>query len=247
MALDYLWHDVRFAVRQFGRRPGLTLAALVALGCGLGAVTTVFTLVDAVILRSLPVAKPGELVAMRNPSFSFPVFEEVSARADMLSSVFAWTPQRLQAQWTSEPESHARTARHRRDVRDSRTASRGRASPRAIRLWSIRCRRAARRRPELPGLAETVRRRPLGHWPDRTDRRHGLHDRRRDAARFFGVAVGVPVDVTIPLTILPRLRADEREALTAPGNSWLNIMGRLRPGTRSPLPMPRSRRSGHRS
>ena len=32
---------------------------------------------------------------------------------------------------------------------------------------------------------------------------------------FFGVAVGVPVDVTIPLTILPRLRADEREALTA--------------------------------
>ena len=48
---------------------------------------------------------------------------------------------------------------------------------------------------------------------------------------FFGVAVGVPVDVTIPLTILPRLRADEREALTSVGNSWLNIMGRLRPGT----------------
>ena len=47
---------------------------------------------------------------------------------------------------------------------------------------------------------------------------------------FFGVAVGAPVDVTIPLTILPRLREEERRALTSPGETWLYIMGRLRPG-----------------
>ncbi len=64
---------------------GLTLAALFALACGLGGVTTVFTLVDAVILRPLPVASPGELVWLRDPSFSYPVFQEVSARAGMLS------------------------------------------------------------------------------------------------------------------------------------------------------------------
>jgi predicted permease len=47
---------------------------------------------------------------------------------------------------------------------------------------------------------------------------------------FFGVAVGVPVDVTIPLTMLPRLRHDERTSLTSAGQSWLHIMGRLQPG-----------------
>ena len=104
MALDHLWNDARFAVRQFARRPGLTVAALFALACGLGSVTTVFTLVDAVILRPLPVASPDELVWLRDPSFSFPVFQEVSARCDMLSRVFAWDARALQAQWTSEPE-----------------------------------------------------------------------------------------------------------------------------------------------
>ena len=105
MALHHLWNDVRFALRQFARRRGLTLAALFALACGLGGVTTVFTLVDAVILRPLPVASPGQLVWLRDPSFSFPVFQEVSARGGMLSHVFAWDSRVFRAQWTSEPES----------------------------------------------------------------------------------------------------------------------------------------------
>src|SRR5262245_66086357 len=104
MVLEQLWNDVRFALRQFARRPGLTAAALFALGCGLGGVTTAFTLVDAVILKPLPVPNPQELVWMRNPSFSYPVFQEVSARGQMLSSLFAWTSRRMQAQWTGDPE-----------------------------------------------------------------------------------------------------------------------------------------------
>ena len=231
MLLDSLWHDVRFAGRQFARHPGLTLAALVALGCGLGAVTTVFTLVDAVIMRPLPVEKPSELVAMRDPSFSFPVFEEVSERADMLSSVFAWTTQRLQAQWASEPESTpvllatggmhetlgVRPAAGRLLTPSDSGRSAADAQPVAVLSYPAWQRRfggdpsAIGQTVRIEGMPFTI----VGVTPP----------------GFFGVAVGVPVDVTIPLTILPRLRADEREALTSPGNSWLNIMGRLRPGT----------------
>jgi putative ABC transport system permease protein len=98
MSLSHVWSDVRFAIRQFGRRRGLTAAALLALACGLGGVITVFTLVDAVILRPLPVKSPNELVWMRDPSFSFPVFREVQARGGMFSSVFAWSARTLQAQ-----------------------------------------------------------------------------------------------------------------------------------------------------
>jgi putative ABC transport system permease protein len=68
--LDQVSHDLRFALRQFRRAPGLTLAAVLALACGIGGVTTVFTLVDAVVLRPLPVAAPDELVWLRDPSFS---------------------------------------------------------------------------------------------------------------------------------------------------------------------------------
>ena len=102
--LDQVSHDLRFALRQFRRAPGLTFAAVLALACGIGGMTTVFTLVDAVVLRPLPVSAPDELVWLRDPSFSYPMFEQMRDRAHMLRGVFAWEPRTLQAEWTSEPE-----------------------------------------------------------------------------------------------------------------------------------------------
>jgi len=56
-----LLDDVRYAMRQFGRAPGFTTTAVLTLALGIGATTAIFTLVHAVLLRSLPVAKPSEL------------------------------------------------------------------------------------------------------------------------------------------------------------------------------------------
>jgi hypothetical protein len=103
--LDRVRRDLRFAVRQFRRAPGLPSAAVLALACGIGGLTTGFTLVDAVLLRPLPIAAPDELVSLRDPAFSYPMFEQMRDRAHMLRGVFAWTPQTLQAEWTNEPES----------------------------------------------------------------------------------------------------------------------------------------------
>ena len=149
----------------------------------------------------------------------------------MLSSVFAWTPQRLQAQWASEPESTPvllatggmyetlglRPAAGRLLTPSDSGRSAADAQPVAVLSYPAWQRRfggdpsAIGQTVRIEGMPFTI----VGVTPP----------------GFFGVAVGVPVDVTIPLTILPRLRADEREALTSVGNSWLNIMGRLRPGT----------------
>src|SRR5215475_1498661 len=56
-----LFHDLRHAVRQLRKSPGFTVTAVLTLSLGIGATTSIFTLVHAVLLKSLPVTKPEEL------------------------------------------------------------------------------------------------------------------------------------------------------------------------------------------
>src|SRR5688500_15970650 len=63
--LDTLARDVRYAFRAFARNPGFTIVALLTLALGIGANTAIFRLVDAVLLRALPVERPEELFAVR--------------------------------------------------------------------------------------------------------------------------------------------------------------------------------------
>lgn len=61
-----LLDDVRYALRQFKNAPGFTVTAILTLALGIGATTAIFTLVHAVLLKSLPVVKPEELVRIGN-------------------------------------------------------------------------------------------------------------------------------------------------------------------------------------
>lgn len=61
LALDGIWRDLRHAMRQLRKSPAFTIAAVLTLALGIGATTAIFTLVQQVMLKSLPVAKPEEL------------------------------------------------------------------------------------------------------------------------------------------------------------------------------------------
>lgn len=80
------WNDIRFALRLLRRAPGFAAVAVLSLALGIGATTAIFTVLDAVVLKGLPVPDPTELYVAevrqgsdRSPRFSYPLVE--SARA----------------------------------------------------------------------------------------------------------------------------------------------------------------------
>src|SRR5438552_11722242 len=102
--METLFKDIRYAVRSLLKRPGFTAIAVITLALGIGANTAIFTVLNAVMLRRLPVKDPQQLVFLSNPDrhgvnggqetgdrflFSYHEFEWLRDHNQAFSGIFA--------------------------------------------------------------------------------------------------------------------------------------------------------------
>lgn len=250
-------HDLKFAFRQLAKSPGFAAVAILSLALGIGANTAIFSLVNAVLLRSLPVKNPEELVlfrytdgvrgtlaragennAYRDPvtgrfsstSFSLATFEALRASHAGLAEVFAFTPfNQITVMIDGQPEVVASG----QYVSGNYYAGLGVTTALGRTLTSEDDRPAA-----APVAVLSDR-----YWENRFARSPAVLGQtiqiNRVPVTIVGVTppgftgamqVGDTADLSVPLALHPRFQPGAAASRAQPWYWWVRIMGRLAPG-----------------
>src|SRR5690348_2502558 len=103
--LEQLRQDIRFSVRTLLKSPGFSITSILTLALGIGANTAIFSLIDAVMLKALPVSHPEQLLQVNmggkdiwgfeEPFFTNPNWERLRDRQDVFSGIFAYATGRF--------------------------------------------------------------------------------------------------------------------------------------------------------
>jgi predicted permease len=221
--------DLRYGLRAIRKNPGFGAVAVLTTALGIGANTAVFTLLNAAILRPLPVHDANQLVYLQgggNSYFSYPLFERLRARTRTLDGVFATT---FLERVNVVADGHATVASGTLVSGDyfgvlSLAPYLGRVltpdddragNPVAVISYGFwRSRFAAD--PAIVGKSVALNSVPVtivGVTP----------------LRFFGVTVGRSSDLTLPMRFRDRLYTGSGW-WDQPFITWLQIVARLRPG-----------------
>jgi predicted permease len=243
LALHSIWADVRYGFRQLRRSPGFTAVALMTLALGIGANTAIFSLIDAALLKMLPVADPEQLVQFKsmspgfglNDAFSYPAFKTFRDRNQVFSGVLAF--------------------RKLHDVDFEVDGQGGLANGQLVSggYFSTLGVNAILGRTILPEDETVAGQSPVAvisydYWRARFALDPAVIGRKIvlnnapftivgvTQPEFFGLQPGERIDVSVPLTTITLARPDFAAAgtpydtLKAPFRNWLYVMGRLQPG-----------------
>jgi predicted permease len=237
-----LLKDLRYALRGFARNPVFTAVALLSLALGLGANTAIFSLLDRVLLRELPVRAPGELVDITSNgphtgdvlanfdsdySFSYPMYRDFRDRAPVFAGVAAWydTPASLSIGGQTERIETIMVSGNFFDVLGVRTAL-----GRTILPEDARVRGAG----PVVVLSHGFWVRRFGADPSILNQKVLINGNPMTvigvaAKGFQGLSVGGAPDLFVPLTMEAEMLPG-RDELEHRRSAWLTLMARLKPG-----------------
>ena len=111
--MSSVWRDIRYGARMLIRKPGFTIVAVLTLALGIAATTATFTVVDAVLLRKLPVTDPDRVVVIHNQlpkinlprsPVSAPHYLDYSRQTDAFESTGAFITRNVNLSGVSVPE-----------------------------------------------------------------------------------------------------------------------------------------------
>jgi putative ABC transport system permease protein len=227
---EILMQDLGYALRALRRNPGFAAVAILSLALGIGANTAIFSLIDSVLLKTLPVSHPEQLLqvtsALYREAFSNPVWEQVRDRQQVFSSIFAYSPRRfnlasggearyVQGNWASGQFFETLGVRavlgRTFTPADDKRACAG-VAVLSYDFWQ----RAYGGQADVLGKLISLG----GHsFPIIGVTQPG----------FFGVDVGQRADVTAPLCTEAIIRAED-SYINERGARWLNVIGRPKPG-----------------
>src|SRR5439155_23415768 len=93
--------DLRLAFRSLRSTPIVSIVAVLSLALGIGANTAIFSLVDSLVLRPLPVVEPARLPIVigggsPNQAYPYPTWDEMRKRADVFGGICAWWAARFE-------------------------------------------------------------------------------------------------------------------------------------------------------
>ena len=124
-----VYQDLRYGIRMLFTHPGFTAVAVVTLALGIGANTAIFTLLDKVLIRPLPVEEPDRLVRFTRDAagdpviFSYPGYTDLRGRTDVLAGLAAFFQAAPQPQRREPDPARRRADRFRELLRCARRAA----------------------------------------------------------------------------------------------------------------------------
>ncbi|HVZ48910.1 MAG TPA: ABC transporter permease, partial [Gemmatimonadaceae bacterium] len=238
--------DAAYAFRTFGRNRGFAAVVIVSLTLGIGANSAIFTVVDALMLRAIPVQRPAELVIIGDPSRTNSMNEGDAPRTDILSYGMY---RDLEAGLKSVQSLAAMGRGGRIDLRVDSTSGVATEHPRArfvsANYFTTLGVGAQRGRVFDGSEDQAVGAAPVvvisdAYWARRFARDPAVVGRTVaingtamtivgvGPSGFDGEVVGQPMDLWMPLAMQPVIV--HRDALTPRQTQWLVLMGRLAPG-----------------
>src|SRR5687768_11894531 len=248
--MDSLLKDIRYGMRGLLRRPAFTIVALVILALGIGANTAIFTLINAVVLKPLPVTKPEELVLFNdspNEGTRSSDGDIASGRWDLFSYAayrYFREHDRSFQELSAFRSGESRVSVRRTDVPsdDTERASGHLVSGNYFAVLGVNAMHGRVLTNEDDSPAAT----PAavisnGYWKQKLNgdtKVVGKNILLNDTAftivgvmpvEFFGTRVRRSPDFWLPLAFQPQIEL-RKSSLDDKNVSWLNMIGRLKPG-----------------